>query len=173
MYVSLFGAHVCPVWMFQWPNVDLPRIAAWWNHASPTIPLKSLLQEGFTICPKTIQGKGKDTFFKLENCWSLLFHFTIKWFVHPNSVEHHDQNCVSLCILICSPRILLHFQWSKMGYRAQGYSFSVQLFFLRPIRIRNPPTPQTVIKRVIHSLSTFAHCLLHIIRSSGQYVAPC
>lgn len=130
------------------------------------------LTPGYKVCPKTIQGKGEGSHFKLENCWTVLFHFSIKWIVRPNSVEHHDQNCVSLCILICSPRILLHFQWSKMGYGAQGYSFSVQPFFFRPRRIWNPPSPQTEIKGIIHSLSTFARCL-YIIGRGGQYVSPC
>lgn len=88
-------------------------------------------------------------------------------------MEHYDQNCVSLCILICSPKILLYFRWSKMGYGARGYSFSVQPFFLRPIRLGNPPTPQTAMKGIIHSLSTFALCLLYIIGRSGQYTLQC
>lgn len=104
---------------------------------------QSLHQNGrYHIHPKTIQGKGKSSLFKLEDCCTALFHFPVRWIVHLNRVEHNDQNCVSLCILICSPRILLYFHWSKMGYGAWGYSFSLQPFFLRPIKIWNPPTPQ-------------------------------
>lgn len=68
---------------------------------------------------------------------------------------------------------MLHFHWSKMGYVAWGYSFSVHPFFLGHIRIQNHPTDQTTIKEMIHSLSTFACCLLYIISNSSQYMALC
>lgn len=127
---------------------------------------QSLAQNGRQASPQNCWRKRLGRFLKLENCCAVLFHFSVRWIVHLNWVEHRDQNCVSLCILICSPKILLYFQRSKMGYAARGYSFSVQPFFLRPIRSQNPATPQTAIKGIIHSLSTFARYLLYIIRGS-------
>ena len=107
---------------------------------------------------KFIQDKGTGSLFKIENCCTVQFHFSLRLIVCLKWVEDHDQNCVSLCILICSPKILLYFQWSKMGYAARGCSFSVQPFFLRTTRIWNLPSHQTAIKEVKQSLSTFAGC---------------
>lgn len=39
-----------------------------------------------------------------------------------------------------APRFCSTFQWSKMDHRARGYPFSVQPFFLWPVRFQNPHT---------------------------------
>lgn len=123
---------VFPVWMFQWPNFDMiswtMKLCFWYlSRQSVHHNIKH------HIHPQIIPGGGTSCLLKLQNC-IVLFHFSVSQIVPQNHGEH-DQNCVSLCILICSPKILLYFHWRKMGYEARGYSFSVQPLILRPLKI--------------------------------------
>lgn len=158
MHMSFFWVRVFPVWMFEKPIVD-PNI---W-----------MMKQSVGYNTKTIQAKGKGSLLEFPSCCTVQFYLSVGLILYLNWVEHHNQNCASFCILICSPRILLYFQWSKVGYGARGYSFSVHPFFLRLIRIWNPPSHLIVIKGKLCMSSMFLHCLNYIIRRSGQCMAQC
>lgn len=135
--------HVCLVWMFQ----------SWLDKNSWI--MKPSLWYDLWLCREKVDVGS------LENCCTVLFHFSVRWIGHINWAEHHDQNCVSLCILICSPRIFALLSVEQNGlWSPRLFIFSSAILLETHKETWDPPTCQTLIKKFVNlcSLSPVCHC---------------